>query len=252
MKIGIMGAMPEEIQSLLQYMQVEKVVECAGRNYHVGTLFGCDAILVFSRWGKVAASATATFLITQFGVDQLIFTGVAGAVASQLTIGDVVVSDKLYQHDMNASPLMPKYQIPLTDRTFFYANKALVEAAKASVNQLFDTLTDKIEKNDLNTFQIINPKCVVGTIASGDQFVHTLAQVDSIMSDKPETLAVEMEGAAIAQVCVEHDIPFVVIRTISDGADHKSKVDFPKFVSKVARYYALHILKTMLEARYKI
>src|SRR5262249_4269300 len=100
-----MGAMPEEIEGLLGELEDVQVTEAGMRTYHKGNLWGTSVVLVFSRWGKVAAATTATYLIEHFGVSQLIFTGVAGGVDESLRVGDVVVASTLYQHDMDASPL---------------------------------------------------------------------------------------------------------------------------------------------------
>lgn len=246
MRIGIMGAMQEEIDSIHLHMAEAMTIEHGGRKYHVGKINNIDVVLVFSGWGKVASATTATSLITEFKIDRLIFTGVAGASISELNIGDVVVSKELYQHDMDARPLMPRYQIPLTGITFFKASLALIENARTSTVGLFSSLTRKITPDVLEKFNITNPKCVVGTIATGDQFISDRKRTAAIMAEQPETIAVEMEGAAVAQVCNDYSIPFVVIRTISDKADHTSAIDFPRFVEQIARHYSEYIVCEMM------
>lgn len=148
---------------------------------------------------------------------------------------------------MDARPLMPRHEVPLTGVTFFKANPALVEKARAATDGLFSSLSKKISSEVLETFNITNPKCVVGTIATGDQFISDRQHTDVIMAEKPETIAVEMEGAAVAQVCNDYNIPFVVIRTISDKADHSSAIDFPKFIEGIAKHYAEHVVTNMLK-----
>lgn len=246
MKIGIMGAMTQEVDSILSHMTNVQTVEHGSRTYHVGKMDSHDVVLVFSRWGKVAAATTATSLITEFKVDQLIFTGVAGASAPDLNIGDIVISSQLYQHDMDARPLMPRHEIPLTGMTFFKADAILMRKAHAATRNLLATLSQKIPADELSAFNITQPKCILGTIATGDQFISNTASTRAILDEKPETAAVEMEGAAVAQVCVDYQIPFVVIRTISDKADHQSAIDFPRFIEKIARHYAEHIVTGML------
>jgi adenosylhomocysteine nucleosidase len=248
MKIGIMGAMPQEVDSILSHMRNVDVVERGDRKYHVGKIGSHDVVLVFSRWGKVAAATTATSLVGEFRVDQLIFTGVAGASSPNLNIGDIVVSSQLYQHDMDARPLMPRHQIPLTGMTFFKADAALMKNAHAATNGLFSTLSQRIPSGELAAFGITQPKCVLGTIATGDQFIGDAERTDAIMTEQPETAAVEMEGAAVAQVCNDYKVPFVVIRTISDKANHASAIDFPRFIENIARHYAEHIVMGMLTA----
>jgi adenosylhomocysteine nucleosidase len=246
MKIGIMGAMTEEIDSIHSHMNNVTIVEHGGRKYHVGKFHDHDVVLVFSRWGKVASATTATALITEFKIDQLIFTGVAGASNPDLNIGDVVISKQLYQHDMDARPLMPRYQIPLTGITFFKADNALIEKAKAATDNLFSSLAKKIPADVLERFNITKPKYILGTIATGDQFINDSKRTEAIMIDQPETVAVEMEGAAVAQICNDYSIPFVIIRTISDKADHTSIIDFPKFINEVAKHYSEHVIQGML------
>lgn len=246
MKIGIMGAMPQEVDSILSHMTDVHTVEHGSRTYHVGKMNSHDVVLVFSRWGKVAAATTATSLIAEFKIDQLIFTGVAGASTPDLNIGDIVISSQLYQHDMDARPLMPRHEIPLTNITFFKADTTLMRKAQAATRGLLATLSQKISADELSAFNITQPKCILGTIATGDQFIGDTVRTSAIMAERPETAAVEMEGASVAQVCTDYKIPFVVIRTISDKADHKSAIDFPRFVEKVARHYAEHIVSSIL------
>ena len=237
MTIGIMGAMPEEVNILREQMSDITEVTMGSRQFCCGKLNQQDVVLVFSRWGKVAAATTATTLITHFNITQLIFTGVAGAVSPSLNIGDIVIARELYQHDMDPSPLFPKHEIPLTGNTFFEANTALVNNAQAAAEQLLATIDAKIPLQTLSSFQIKAPRCHIGTIASGDQFVASTQQTNAILHDQPTTLAVEMEGAAVAQVCYDYQIPFVVIRTISDRADHEAHIDFPSFIADVASHY---------------
>ena len=113
MPIGIMSAMREEIETLIQEIEVSEKVIKGMRSYYKGKLWGKEVVLVFSRWGKVASATTATHLITDFNVDEILFTGVAGAVNDALEIGDVVIGDALYQHDMDASPLLEPFEVPL-------------------------------------------------------------------------------------------------------------------------------------------
>ncbi len=248
MRIGIIAAMIEEIELLKHDMQLESCDQIASRQYYTGQLYGEDSVLVFSRWGKVASAMTATTLINHYKIDRLIFLGVAGAIQDELNIGDVVIARKLYQHDMDARPLFSKHEIPLTDTVFFVADEQLSswaeQAAKDFCHQGFKTAISNEARQE---FSLTAPACYSGIIASGDAFVSNIAQKDAIIADMPEVLAVEMEGAAVAQVCYEHNIPFSVIRIISDRADHSAPVDFPKFVAQVAKYYSRDILKVLYQ-----
>lgn len=244
--IGIMGAMPEEVDSIRAHMTDVKEVDHGNRKYYVGKIHHHDVVLVFSRWGKVASAATTTSLITEFNITQLIFTGVAAAASSDLNIGDIVISDRLYQHDMDASPIFQRYQIPLTDLTFMSADDALKKKAHRTVGGLLESLTQKIPADSLTRFEITSPRCCFGLIGTGDQFVSNHKTLQALVEDVPDLMAVEMEGGAVAQVCHDYHIPFVVIRTISDKADHSACVDFSLFIREVARYYSEHIVLGML------
>ena len=113
MTIGIMSAMREEIASLVMDLgTADEALHTGMRTYHRGCLWGIPVVLVFSRWGKVAAASTVTHLIAQFGVDEIIFTGVAGAVDPALNVGDVVIAGQLFQHDMDARPLYSRHELP--------------------------------------------------------------------------------------------------------------------------------------------
>src|SRR5262245_56128979 len=125
MPIGILAAMQEEIDTLLKALPADsKVIDDGRRTYHLGHLWGTPVVVVFSRWGKVAAATTATHLIADFSVAEILFTGVAGAAQPGLNVGDVVVGARLWQHDMDARPLFPRHEIPLLGRTSFATDES--------------------------------------------------------------------------------------------------------------------------------
>jgi adenosylhomocysteine nucleosidase len=245
MRIGIIGAMSEEIDKLLREMTCERQSEIGKRVFYEGHLYGQEVVLVFSRWGKVAAATTATQLILDFKVDILIFTGIAGALSPDLQIGDIVVGQRLYQHDMDARPLMQQFEIPLTGKTFFETDPDWVQKAQKASERFVQEETAFMEK--LNTFGISKPRVWVGDIASGDKFVGSHAEKEAIHSALPDVLCVEMEGAAVAQVCDDFAVPFLIIRTISDTADDQALVDFPFFLENIASEYAHYIFRKMFE-----
>ena len=249
-KIGIMGAMQEEIASLKVAMQDSVIHVMGGREYVSGKLFGKDCVVVFSRWGKVAAASTVTTLITKFEVDCVLFTGVAGAVSPDLNIGDVVLGTHLYQHDMDATPLFPKREIPYLQVDSFQADQRLFGSASNAAQFFF--ASPFFSQPHLKDFSIETPKIHHGIIASGDQFVSGVEKTQSLHQEVPGTLAVEMEGAAVAQVCHEHEIPFMIIRTISDRADHAAPIDFPKFVTSIATHYSMGIVEGMFKEEHQL
>ena len=247
--IGIMSAMVEEMDSLIEYLVGDEVRTIGQREYHKGVLWGKEVILVFSRWGKVAASSTTTTLITEFKVDEIIFTGVAGAIDDNINIGDVIVADNLFQHDFDASPFLLKHVLPLI-------LKKEIETNPIVRGKLFDA-TSEFFNNQINSiispeyfeeYNIKSPKAVIGNVASGDQFIKDDHKRDEIKSSLDGVLAVEMEGAAVAQVCYEFNIPLGVIRTISDDANDNAIKDFPKFVYNVASQYSYSIIKNYLSS----
>ena len=247
MKIGIMGAMPEEIAGLVEAMDARRgQVETGRRTYHAGTLFGHEVVVVFSRWGKVAAATTATELLARHGVGRLIFTGVAGAASPSLRVGDVVVGRTLYQHDMDGSPLFPRHEIPLLGVSGFDTDaKARQEAVRAAERFLASRRV-WIPDGIATEFGIAQPKVVEGEIASGDKFFADELELDALRARLPAVSCVEMEGAAVAQVCHEYGVPLTVIRTISDAANEGAPFDFARFVRLVASRYSLGILESLL------
>jgi len=240
--IGLVSAMQEEMQSLLDELHVNKTLEIGKRTYYQGTLFGKEVVLVFSRWGKVAASATITQLINSFSISEIIFSGVAGAIDTKLNIGDVVIGTKLIQHDMDASPLYDNLEIPLLGKTSFETiSPKNLEIATVEFLQDF---SNYFNVQVLKEFNIIeSPKYYTGLIVSGDQFINSNKKIKELKKMLPNALCVEMEGAAVAQICFEYDIPFQIIRIISDKADDNSHIDFPKFANEVAGKYTLEIMK---------
>lgn len=247
MKIAIMGAMTEEV-SLIADELLNKHSEIIGqREYHVGQINNHDVIVVFSRWGKVAASSTATTLINHFNVDLIIFTGVAGAISSELNIGDMVIANQLYQHDMDARPLFDKHQIPLTNEIYFKVDDSLCEKAKNAAEKFLGTdIKNHSIAGSLGKFGITSPKVITGKIASGDKFVSDEATRQSLIADVPDLQAVEMEGAAVAQICHEHDVKYLVIRTISDTANHEAAIDFMAFIKEVSNHYSKEVVMNYL------
>jgi adenosylhomocysteine nucleosidase len=247
--IGIMGAMPEEIEGVVALLSNPEVTKMGKRSYFTGQINGIETVVVFSRWGKVAAATTVATLIHEFEITELLFTGVAGAIHSDLKIGDIVLGKRLIQHDMDARPLMKQYEIPLLSKTYIESDKTHLEIAINAINTVIENkrLHAVIEMEDLAEFNISQPRLFVGEIASGDQFFSSNEQKHSLNAQLPEVLCVEMEGAAVAQVCYEYEIPFSIIRTISDVADDNSHIDFPAFIQNISSKYAAEIIKNIFQ-----
>jgi adenosylhomocysteine nucleosidase len=231
MRTAIVSAMHQELSCVLALMPDETRQRVAGRDFFAGHLHGHDVVAVLSRVGKVAAATTATALIERFGVDRIVFTGVAGGLAPGVKVGDVVVADAFLQHDLDASPIFPKYEVPLYGASRFATDPVLsLQIAAAAQKALPGTSLHR------------------GLVVSGDRFVATSAESRALQAALPDALAVEMEGAAIAQVCHDYGVPFAAMRTISDRADDAAHGDFARFVVEVASRYSLALVGAWLAA----
>jgi adenosylhomocysteine nucleosidase len=243
MRLGIISALGEEQQGLVEAMQGPATLIHGMRTYTSGNIAGIDAVCVLSRIGKVAAATTATSLVEKFGVTHILFTGVAGSGDTGVKVGDMVVADSLLQYDMDASPLFRKYEVPLTGLTHFatdqYLSNVVASAASHFLESDFEAVIDEAERRD---FRLHKPRLHRGLIASGDQFISSAAHINALGAALPGLLAVEMEGAAVAQVCFELGVPVAVIRTISDNANEDAAHDFMRFVKTVASRYAFHVV----------
>jgi adenosylhomocysteine nucleosidase len=206
-RLAIIAAMPEELDAFLAAMPDETSVELAGRRFSCGHWQGHEVVAVLSGIGKVAASITATALVTHFQATRLIFTGVAGGLGAGVQVGDVVVANELLQHDLDA--------------LLAAARQTLAVSGGQQVHE--------------------------GLIVSGDRFVSSATEAQALQAELPDALAVEMEGAAIAQVCLDFGLPFGVVRSISDRADDTAHVDFARFVREVASPHALAIVQAALQ-----
>ncbi len=247
--LGIMGAMPEEIKGIADLLENRQEVILGQRTYYTGSLKGKSVVVVFSRWGKVAAATTVTTLILQFGITELLFTGVGGGLHPTLQIGDVVIASRLIQHDMDARPILPRFEIPLEGITFFEADPKLVGKAERLLKErtVPSVFNNWLDEQYRQKFGIQAPTVWVGDIASGDKFIADPGDKEELLRLLPSLICVEMEGAAVAQVCYEYKIPFTVIRTISDTADHNAPMDFPSFIRHVASRYSLEIVNSWVE-----
>jgi len=231
MTIAIVSAMHEELSAVLALMPDERKQVVGGREYWLGHLHGHEVVAVLSRIGKVAAATTATALIERFHVRGIVFTGVAGGLAPGVTVGDIVVADGFMQHDLDASPIFPKYEVPLYGRSRFDTDTSLSDRLEAAARRALPAVP-------LHR----------GLVVSGDRFVATTLESRALQSSLPGALAVEMEGAAFAQVCHDYGVPFAAVRTISDRADDTAHVDFMQFIAEVASRYSAVIVAELLGA----
>jgi adenosylhomocysteine nucleosidase len=243
--LAIVSAMHEELRALLPLLATDRRVTLANRQFHVGAMHGRPVVLVLSGIGKVAAATTATLLIHEFDAQALIFTGVAGGLKAGVKVGDVVVARQLLQHDMDASPIFPRYEVPLTGRSRFDTDGGFAGALGAAARSCMAGAAELLGEHRAD-FGIDAPAVHEGLIVSGDRFVSSAAESRSLCSALPDALAVEMEGAAAAQVCADFGRPLAVLRTISDRADDAAHADFSRFIVEVASVYTRAIVERWL------
>jgi len=211
--------MQEELAALLPQLENARASRAGGREFWQGRLAGAPVVVVLSGIGKVAAATTATLLIERFGAARLLFVGVAGGLATGVNVGDVVLADALLQHDMDASPLFPRHEVPLTGLSHFPADPGFSATVQRGAEAALAGSAATLHR---------------GLVISGDRFVATAAESEALRQRLPEALAVEMEGAAVAQVCHAFGTPLAVLRCISDRADDTAHVDFGRFLREVA------------------
>ena len=246
MKIGLVGAMHEEILMLKDEMKNVSSSKIGPREYFEGQLNGCEVVMCLSGWGKVAASSTATTMINHFKVNQLIFVGLAGALNNKLEIGDIVIGNKLIQHDVDLSLLngFQQVQSPFWKDFSFAVNHNLVEKAQRACNQFIQNINSGYYKNLNDNYK---PKVSVGSIGTGDQFVASNKGKQQILKKYPAILCTEMEGAAIAQVAADYEIDYLIVRIISDKADEHANTSFSDFLFENISEISVEIVKLLVK-----
>ena len=179
------------------------------------------------------------------------FTGVAGGLGAGVRVGDVVVGSGFVQHDMDASPLFPRHEVPLYGRSEFAAHAALTTQLHAAATQFCANAPGQLDAAVLARLGVSLPRVHQGVLIAGDRFVATAAESQALRDALPAALAVDMESAAVAQVCHDFGIPFAAMRTVSDRADATAHVDFPQFLNQLAAPYARGIMALLLRSLYK-
>jgi len=245
-----MSAMHEELNRIVAMLDNVEEQKVGHKQVYLGTLNQKKVVVVFSGWGKVAAATTSTMLIERYAITQLVFTGVAGAISTQLNIGDIVIGSSYVQHDMDCAGVLgiKRFEIPLLSLTEIPADESLQQKSfEASRKYLTEDLATDVLEKELEQLGISNiPAIHSGLIASGDQFISSAEKQQELKDALPKLLAVEMEGAAVAQVAHEYELPFIVIRIISDKANDDSMIDFPRFIEQVASHFTAGIIKRLI------
>ncbi len=217
--IGIIGAMEEEIAALKSKIPDALVEERCGMSFVLGKLNGRDVVVVRSGIGKVNAGACAQLLIDRYSVSCLVNTGIAGSLDNAIEIGDIVLSEDAVQYDVDATNFgYPLGEIPRAGTLSFRADERMLDIA-ASLNREVNP--------EINTFR--------GRVCSGDKFVSD-SKTKKWIIDHFQGCCCEMEGAAIAQIASQNEVPFLIIRAISDKADHSALVDYPEFEEKAIKH----------------
>lgn len=224
--IGIIGAMDEEIQYLLEHMEDKQEVTVAHSRFIKGELEGKEIVLLKSGIGKVNAAMGTTIMMERFSPEAVINTGSAGGFSERLEVGDLVISSEVVQHDVDVTAFDYEHgQVPGLP-TFIPASDKLVELTAGAVKEL-------------------NIQYEIGLIATADTFMADQSKVQETRGKFPQMIAAEMEGAAIAQVCHQYDVPFVIIRALSDIAGKDSSVTFDAFLETAAKHAAQLIMKVV-------
>ena len=220
MKLGIIGAMEVEVETLVAQLKNRQEQIHAGSTYYTGTLEGLEVVVVKCGVGKVNAALCAQVLCSLFAVTHLVNTGVAGSLCAKLDIGDLVVSRDAMYHDFDCNFAgYPLGQVPGMDVVAFPADDRLLAYAFAAAEQVHAGHTS------------------IGRIATGDQFVASKTQKEKIVANT-QALCTEMEGGAIAQTAYRNGVPFVILRAISDKADDSAQMDYPTFEKMAAQHCA--------------
>lgn len=211
MKLGIIGAMRQEVETLVEKLENKEESRRAGSVYFAGMLEGLPVVVVQCGVGKVNAAMCAQILCDCYGVTHLLNTGIAGSLCADLDIGDLIVSQDAMYHDVDCGTFgYPVGKVPGMDVTAFPADEALIGYAFAAAEG-------------------VNPgHTKIGRVASGDQFVASKTVKEKIIANT-QALCTEMEGAAIAQTAYRNSLPFVILRAISDKADDTADMDYPTF-----------------------
>ncbi len=224
--IGILCAMREELEPVLEKVEVTEIIEYARNRFYKAKFQNKNLILAYSKIGKVNSATTATIMIEKFGAKKILFSGVAGAVDADLKIGDLVIATKTCQHDVDLTVFGYDPGFIPESKVYFECDENLNSVAKKVAERLGIKLKE-------------------GIIASGDQFIHSKEKKDWIKKTF-NAVAIEMEGGAVGCVTWTFDVPFFMLRAISDTAEEGAGVDFDKFLeesSKVSAQFLIEMLK---------
>jgi adenosylhomocysteine nucleosidase len=242
-RIAFIGALAGEIAALRDAMLVEAQGRDAGFGWWAGELAGRRVVLAQGGMGKVAAAACCQRLIDGWNLEGVVVCGLAGGLDQRLRPGDIVVAVALLQHDVDASPIFPRFELPGLGLSTLRPPQAWIEAATAAASGFLEG--NPLDIAVLESNGIKEPRVLSGLIVTGDRFIEADERM-ALHAALPEALCVEMEGAAIAQVCYLNELPFCAVRVMSDNADADAAFDFLRFVRDVAPVYVHGIVSRLL------
>jgi adenosylhomocysteine nucleosidase len=235
--------MAPEIDALRDTMRIEARGRDAGIQWWAGELAGRRVVLAQGGMGKVAGAAACQHLIDTWNLTGVVVCGLAGGLDDRLRPGDIVVAEALVQHDVDASPIFPRFELPGLGFSTLQPPAAYVDAAVSAASAFLDA--NPIDAAVLAENGIVQPRVLRGLVATGDQFIEA-GERAVLRAVLPEAICVEMEGAAVAQVCYLNELPYCVVRIMSDNADSDAAFDFARFLRDVAPVYVEGIVQRLL------
>ena len=220
---GIIGAMDVEVESIAANMQNVGHKVVSGIPFSTGTLSGRSVVLARCGIGKVNAAVCTQIMISTFGVNEIINTGVSGGISKGIRQNDIVIAERFVQHDVDTTAIGdPIGFVSTINKVYFDTDKGITSRLKAAIGN--------------------KARTTIGTIATGDQFVAD-KKTGKKIHERFSACACDMEGGAIAQVCALAGVPFGAVRCISDSADEKAHMDYPEFAAKAAATCAAMVLE---------
>lgn len=239
---GIIAAMESELRDLSASLEHERTEKIAGREIHYGHLEGQPVAMVLCGCGKVNAALSATLLAGHSKISRILLTGISGALAEGLRVGDIVIGDSFVQHDMDTRPLFPQHEIP-------FEGFSSIESDPELRHILADAAREMLSSPSTKPLGLESARVFEGLVVSGDQFLSSNEARNRVLESLPKASCVDMESAAVAQVCRAADLPLGVMRVISDNADGSAHIDFAKFVefsaSKACAETVRHALRAL-------
>jgi adenosylhomocysteine nucleosidase len=233
--IAFLGAMLPEIEALVHAMEGAERAEKGAATVWRGRLFGRDCIVARTGIGKVSAAAAVQLMIDRYEAQLVSVVGLAGGLSDEVRLGDVVIGETLVHHDLDASPIFPRYEVPGLGVARFQVRPDLVRLGVEAAEAFLGGLGQGNRR----------PRVLTGLIATGDQII--LAERRRLLREAlPDALCAEMEGAAVAQVCHVNQAPYLIVRTVSDNADENAAQDFQRFLAGPAAAYARGLARELL------